>query len=44
VRAAHRHGAAVVTWTIDDPAELTRVDAAGVDAIVTNDPRLFLPN
>ena len=44
VRAAHRRGAAVVTWTVDDPAQIARVDAAGVDAIVTNDPRLFLPN
>ena len=42
VRAAHARGAAVVTWTVDDPAELGRVDDAGVDAIVTNDPRLFL--
>jgi glycerophosphoryl diester phosphodiesterase len=41
VRAAHAHGAAVVTWTVDDPAVLARVDAAGVDAVVTNDPRLF---
>jgi glycerophosphoryl diester phosphodiesterase len=39
----HRRGAAVVTWTVDDPVELVRVDRAGVDAIVTNDPRLFLP-
>ncbi len=44
VRAAHACGAAVVTWTVDDPRELVRVDHAGVDAIVTNDPRLFLPN
>ena len=44
VRAAHRRGAAVVTWTVDDPLILARVDAAGVDAVVTNDPRLFLPN
>jgi glycerophosphoryl diester phosphodiesterase len=42
VRAAHRHGAPVVTWTVDDPAELARVDAAGVDAVVTNDPRIFV--
>ena len=41
VRVAHAHGAPVVTWTVDDPRELARVDAAGVDAIVTNDPRLF---
>jgi glycerophosphoryl diester phosphodiesterase len=44
VRAAHARRAAVVTWTVDDPAELGRVDDAGVDAIVTNDPRLFLRN
>lgn len=44
VRAAHRRGAAVVTWTVDDPAVMARVDAAGVDAIVSNDPRLFLPD
>lgn len=41
VRAVRARGAAVVTWTVDDPAELMRVDAAGVDAVVTNDPRLF---
>jgi glycerophosphoryl diester phosphodiesterase len=41
VRAVRGRGAAVVTWTVDDPVELARVDAAGVDAIVTNDPRLF---
>jgi glycerophosphoryl diester phosphodiesterase len=44
VRAVHARGAAVVTWTVDDPAVLARVDAAGVDAIVTNDPRLFRSN
>lgn len=43
VRAARARGAAVVTWTVDDREELARVDRAGVDAIVTNDPRLFLP-
>jgi glycerophosphoryl diester phosphodiesterase len=43
VRAAHARGAAVVTWTVDDPAVLARVDRAGVDAVVTNDPRIFPP-
>jgi glycerophosphoryl diester phosphodiesterase len=43
VRVAHARGAAVVTWTVDDRDELARVDHAGADAIVTNDPRLFLP-
>ena len=43
VRAARARGAAVVTWTVDSPKELVRVDAAGVDAVVTNDPRIFAP-
>lgn len=41
VERAHRHGVAVVAWTVDDPRELARLDAAGVDAVVTNDPRIF---
>jgi glycerophosphoryl diester phosphodiesterase len=44
VRAAHRRGAAVVAWTVNEPAELARVDAAGVDAVVTDDPRIFRPD
>jgi glycerophosphoryl diester phosphodiesterase len=43
VRAVHARGAAVITWTVDDPVELARVDTAGVDGIITNDPRLFAP-
>jgi len=41
VRRAHDRGAAVVTWTVDDPRDLARVERAGVDAVVTNDPRIF---
>jgi glycerophosphoryl diester phosphodiesterase len=41
VERAHRAGAAVWTWTVDDPVELARVEAAGVDAVITNDPSLF---
>jgi glycerophosphoryl diester phosphodiesterase len=41
VRAAHARGSPVVAWTVDDPADLARVDDAGVDAVVTNDPRIF---
>jgi glycerophosphoryl diester phosphodiesterase len=37
----HTRGAAVVTWTVDDPQDLARVEEAGVDAVVTNDPRIF---
>ena len=41
VAQAHRAGAAVWAWTVDDPAELSRLDAAGVDAVITNNPALF---
>jgi len=41
VERAHAAGAAVWAWTVDDPAELARLDAAGVDAVISNDPRLF---
>jgi glycerophosphoryl diester phosphodiesterase len=41
VERAHDLGAAVWAWTVDDPAELLRLDTAGVDAVITNDPRLF---
>jgi glycerophosphoryl diester phosphodiesterase len=41
VERAHARGAAVWAWTVDDPAEAARLDAAGVDAIITNDPRIF---
>ncbi len=42
VRRAHARGVPVVAWTVDEPAELARVDAAGVDAVVTNDPTIFV--
>lgn len=41
VERAHARGAAVLAWTVDDPATLERVLAAGVDGVVTNDPRIF---
>lgn len=43
VRAAHALGVPVVTWTVDDRDDLARVVEAGVDAVVTNDPRIFAP-
>lgn len=42
VERAHASGAAVWAWTVDDPVELARLERAGVDAVITNDPRLFL--
>jgi len=41
VAAAHARGAAVWCWTVDRPEELERMEAAGVDAVITNDPRIF---
>jgi len=41
VARAHALGAAVLAWTVDDEATLGRVVAAGVDAVITNDPRIF---
>lgn len=41
VERAHQAGAAVWAWTVDDPVELERLDAAGVDAVITNNPEIF---
>jgi glycerophosphoryl diester phosphodiesterase len=41
IERAHAAGAAVWAWTVDDPAEVARLDAAGVDAVITNDPSVF---
>jgi glycerophosphoryl diester phosphodiesterase len=41
VAAAHARGAAVLAWTVDLAADLERVLAAGVDGVITNDPRIF---
>ena len=41
VERAHARGAAVFAWTVNDDAALDRVVAAGVDGVITNDPRIF---
>jgi glycerophosphoryl diester phosphodiesterase len=42
VSRAHARGAPVVAWTVDDAPDFRRVENAGVDAIVTNDPSKFV--
>jgi glycerophosphoryl diester phosphodiesterase len=42
VAVAHRLGAPVFAWTVNDPAGVRRVTAAGVDGIVSDDPEMTL--
>jgi glycerophosphoryl diester phosphodiesterase len=41
VARCHALGAPVLAWTVDDPDVLRRLERAGVDGVVTNDPRIF---
>ena len=40
VAAAQSLGRQVVVWTVDDPADMARIAAMGVDGIITNRPDL----
>lgn len=40
VARAHALGVAVLAWTVDSPASVLRVVEAGVDGVITNDPRM----
>jgi len=42
VRSAHAAGLQVVPWTADTPEDWDRLVAAGVDAIITDDPAALL--
>jgi glycerophosphoryl diester phosphodiesterase len=42
VRRAHARGNAVHVWTVDEPDDVERCLAAGVEAIITNRPREVL--
>jgi glycerophosphoryl diester phosphodiesterase len=42
VERSHAIGMPVLAWTVDDPADLLRVEAAGVDGVITNDPTIFV--
>jgi glycerophosphoryl diester phosphodiesterase len=41
VARAHALGAPVLAWTVDEELDLERVLEAGVDGVITNDPRIF---
>jgi glycerophosphoryl diester phosphodiesterase len=41
VRAVHDSGGELYVWTVDDAEQIRRLEAMGVDAVITNDPRLF---
>jgi glycerophosphoryl diester phosphodiesterase len=42
VERAHARGVPVVAWTIDDSRDFDRLDRAGVDALVVNNPSRFV--
>jgi glycerophosphoryl diester phosphodiesterase len=41
VEAVHGAGGELYVWTVDDAAQIRRLEAMGADAVITNDPRLF---
>jgi glycerophosphoryl diester phosphodiesterase len=43
VRSAHRAGLPVQVWTVDEPGDMRRLLAWGVDALITDRPDLAVP-
>jgi glycerophosphoryl diester phosphodiesterase len=41
VRTVHDAGGELYIWTVDDAEHIRQLEAMGVDAVITNDPRLF---
>jgi glycerophosphoryl diester phosphodiesterase len=41
VETIHAAGGQLYVWTVDDAAKIAQLEALGVDAVITNDPRLF---
>ena len=43
IEAVQALDAQLYVWTVDDPEHIRRLEALGVDGVITNDPRLFEP-
>jgi glycerophosphoryl diester phosphodiesterase len=43
VSAVQGAGGQLYVWTVDDRRRIERLEALGVDGVITNDPRLFGP-
>jgi glycerophosphoryl diester phosphodiesterase len=43
VRSVRDAGGEIYVWTVDDGRRIERLEALGVDGVITNDPRLFAP-
>ncbi len=43
VDAVRDAGGELYAWTVDDAVQMSRLEALGVSAIITNEPRLFAP-
>ncbi len=43
IRAVRAAGGELYVWTVDDPERIARLEALGLDGVITNDPRLFGP-
>lgn len=41
VESLHQARLGALTWTVNDPAEMRRMQALGIDAILSDDPRLL---
>jgi glycerophosphoryl diester phosphodiesterase len=44
VSAVQGAGGQIYVWTVDDAEKIARLEALGVDGVITNDPRLFEPS